>query len=250
MTWLRSALFQIWVYGAIPFYGIAFLPWAIVSPRGAMMACRTYSIHTLWLMKHLCGCAYEVRGTPPADHAEVVVAAKHQSYVDMLILVIHVPQPRFIYKSELRWVPVLGLYAHRMGCIAVDRGKKGKAVKALTAAAAAHRGDGHQTIIFPQGTRIAPGVDAPYKVGVHRVAEALAAPTVPVATNAGVFWGKRGFVVKPGRLVATFLDPIPPGLETDAYLARLGSVIEAESDRLNEEAGFVPPAPAVTDAPA
>ena len=95
-----------------------------------------------------------------------------------------------------------------------------------------------QLIIYPQGTRIAPGVKAPYKIGTGALYKELGQPVVPVATNVGVFWPKRGVTRHPGTAVFEFLPRIEPGLEVDVFMAQLEETIETASDRLNKEAGF------------
>ena len=95
-----------------------------------------------------------------------------------------------------------------------------------------------QLIIYPQGTRIAPGVKAPYKVGTAVLYDQLKQPCVPVAANVGLFWPKRGIYRKPGTAVVEFLDPIPPGMPRKEFLPLLEKTIEAASNKLNAEAGF------------
>ena len=236
MVFLRSLVFNIWVYGAIPVYGLIFLPYALISREGAYAALRTYSRHTLWMMKAICGLRYEVRGTVPTG--EVILAAKHQSYIDMVIVTATIPRPRFVMKQELKWAPVLGYYAVRIGCILVKRGKGGATVRSMVRGIEAQRGDGAQVSIFPQGTRVAPAVKAPYKIGVARMYEAFGVPCIPAATNAGLFWARKAFLRYPGTILFEFLDPIPPGMEADAFMATLEERIESASHAHNVEAGF------------
>jgi 1-acyl-sn-glycerol-3-phosphate acyltransferase len=207
-----------------------------MSREGAYAALRSYSRHTLWMMKALCNLRYEIRGEVPTG--EVILAAKHQSYVDMLIITAHVPRPRFIMKKELRLVPALGYYAVRIGCIQVDRGKGGATVRSMVKGIVEQRGDGAQVVIFPQGTRVLPGVTMPYKIGVSRIYEAFGVPCVPSATNAGLFWPKKAFLRRPGTVLVEFLEPIPPGLSADAFMSELETRIETASTAQNVEAGF------------
>ena len=130
MLFVRSIIFDIWVYAAIPIYGILYLPYALMSREGAYGALRAYSRHTIRLMKVICNLDVEIQGQIP--EGEVVLASKHQSYIDMVIIVANVPRPRYIIKKELKWAPFLGFYAIRIGCILVDRGKKGSAVRSMT----------------------------------------------------------------------------------------------------------------------
>jgi len=95
-----------------------------------------------------------------------------------------------------------------------------------------------QLIIYSQGTRIAPGVKAPYKVGTGVLYKELNQDCVPVATNVGVFWPKRGIYRKPGVAVVDFLPRIPAGQELTTFMAQLEETVETKSDDLMREAGF------------
>ncbi|TMV76693.1 1-acyl-sn-glycerol-3-phosphate acyltransferase, partial [Thioclava sp. BHET1] len=134
--------------------------------------------------------------------------------------------------------PTLGWYAKKMGCVPVDRGKRGRAGAQMMRAVR----DGGQTpgqlIIYPQGTRVAPGVAVPYKVGAGLLYQQLEESCIPAATNVGVFWPRAGILRKPGLAVVEFLPAIPAGLGVQPFMARLEAEIEAASDRLMAEAGF------------
>ena len=95
-----------------------------------------------------------------------------------------------------------------------------------------------QLIIYPQGTRVAPGADKPYKIGTAVLYQQTGQTCVPAATNVGVFWPRHGILRKPGLAVVEFLPPIAPGLETGAFMAELEAVVENHSNRLMAEAGF------------
>ena len=95
-----------------------------------------------------------------------------------------------------------------------------------------------QLIIYPQGTRVAPGVQRPYKVGTAILYAETGQTCVPAATNVGVFWPRTGIYRKPGLAVVAFLEPIAPGLEQDAFMERLETEVETASNRLMTEAGF------------
>jgi 1-acyl-sn-glycerol-3-phosphate acyltransferase len=183
--------------------------------------------------------ALEVRGTPPTF--EALVAGKHQSFLDIILIFGAVPRGKFIMKRELVWAPVLGQYALRIGCIPVRRGRRGQAIRQMLTDVAAGRAEPGQLIIYPQGTRLAPGVRAPYKTGTAALYAELGQPCVPVACNVGLFWGRKSFSIRPGRAVVEFLPPIPPGLTTSEFMARLEAAIEPASDRLMAEAGFLVP---------
>lgn len=240
IRWLLSLIFIIQMYLTMVIFAIGFSPWALFSRRGALFACRLYAKWVVWTARILCGLRTEFRGEIP--QGEVIVAAKHQSFFDILALFSVMPAPKFIMKRELIYTPFLGQYALRIGCIPVDRGRRGAAIvkmKEDVAKGSAHPG---QLVIYPQGTRVAPGVKMPYKAGTGVIYQALGQPCVPVATNIGIFWPKRGIMRKPGTAVVEFLPVIEPGLPAAELMRRLEDQIETRSDALMAEAGFKAPA--------
>ena len=239
LQWLRSLAFNTQMYLVMLPIGLGFAPWALVSRRGAFAACHAYCRWVRWTARWMIGLHTEVRGTPP--QTEVIVAAKHQSFLDIILIFSAVPAGKFIMKKELVWAPLLGQYALRIGCIPVDRGKRGAAIRKMIADVQAGRAVPGQLIIFPQGTRVAPGVKAPYKIGTAALYTESGQPCVPVATNVGVFWRRHGIMRHPGLAVVEFLPPIPPGLPTDAFMEHLSTAIETRSDALMAEAGLTLP---------
>lgn len=236
IQWLRSVVFTVQMYLMMLLMGIVFAPWAVLSPKGARMACKTYARWVLWTATWMVGIRSEVRGQVP--EGEVIVAAKHQSFLDILIIFNALPSARFIMKRELMWTPVIGVYAKRLGCVPVNRGKRGAAITKMVRDVAAENREPGQLVIYPQGTRVAPGAEKPYKIGTGVLYEGLAQPCVPVATNVGVFWPRTGFYRKPGLALVEFLDPIPPGSERATFMTALEQQVESRSDALMAEAGF------------
>ncbi len=233
LTALRTAasiVFIVQMYAAMVLMGLAFTPWALAQRRGAQVGIRTFCRYVRATARILCGLRSEIRG--PVPDGAVIVAAKHQSFFDIIILCSVLPRPRFIMKRELTRAPVLGWYAARIGCIPVDRGARGQAVAQMRADVAAGRSAPGQLVIYPQGTRVAPGTHVPYKIGTALLYADGNQPCIPVATNVGLFWPKRGILRRPGCAVVEFLPPIPPGLSTDAFMARLERDIETASDAL------------------
>jgi len=133
---------------------------------------------------------------------------------------------------------VVGQYAKLLNCVAVDRGKRGSAIEKMVADVRAGKEEGGQLIVYSQGTRVAPGVKAPYKVGVGVLYEQMGQPCVPVAINVGVLWPRHGIMRKPGVAVIEFLDPIPAGLPRSEFMDQLERTVEARSNALMQEAGF------------
>jgi len=241
LQWPMSILFIVQMYLAMLVVAIVFAPFAIFSREAAYMAMFSYCRWVRFTARWMVGLRSEIRGQVPSF--EAVVAAKHQSFFDILMIFGALPRPKFIMKRELIYAPILGQYALRIGCIPVDRGKRGQAITKMKADVVAGAADPGQIIIYPQGTRVAPGVRRPYKVGTGLLYEQLAQPCVPVATNVGLFWPKRSLLRKPGLAVVEFLPIIPPGMPVAAFMSALETAVETASDRLMAEAGFVAPAP-------
>ncbi len=236
LQWIRSLLFVAFATVFMPVVGLGYAPWAMFSKRGAYAACRAYAGGVMWVAGWLVGLRCEVRGQPP--EGEALVPAKHQSFLDILMIYHALPHAKFIMKREIHWMPVIGQYTKRMQMVAVDRGKRGKAIAKMLADVDAGKIEPGQLVIYSQGTRVAPGVSMPYKKGTAALYEQLGQVCVPVATNAGYFWPRRGLYRRPGVAVVEFLDPIEPGMPRDAFMQTLEERVEAKSDALLTEAGF------------
>lgn len=237
LRWIMSIIFIVQMYLAMAILGILFFPFALFSRNSAFLACHSFCAWVILTARLLCGIRSEVRGTPPED--EVVIAAKHQSFFDIILIFHSVPRGKFIMKRELLYTPILGQYALRIGCVPVNRGKRGAAIARMKADVAKGAADPGQLIIYPQGTRVAPGVDRPYKVGTGLLYEQLGQACVPVATNVGLFWPKRSLLRTPGLAVVEFLPRIEAGLPIGTFMKRLEAEVETHSNRLMAEAGFV-----------
>lgn len=230
---LRSFIFFVWLYTMLPVWGLLFMPWAIVDVRGGWAAVRSFS----WLMRYsacfMVGIKTETRGTPP--QGEVIIASKHQSFLDIFMITSMVPRPKFIMKSSLIWAPVLGFYGWRIGCIPVKRGRRSEAIRKMLDQAKNGKNYHGQLIIFPQGTRVPMGEKMPYKVGAFALYTQLEQTVVPVAANVGHVWPKAGIMKYPGTATIEFLPPIEQGVDQEDFMERLADVIETGSDALHAE---------------
>ncbi|WP_328799734.1 lysophospholipid acyltransferase family protein [Sedimentimonas flavescens] len=238
VQYLRSIVFIVQMYIMLAVIAVGLFPVALIGGRdGAIWVCRAYCKWVCHSARWIVGLCTEIRGEVPSGN--VLVASKHQSFLDILMIYAVVPRGKFIMKKELVWTPFVGWYAYLIGCIPVDRGKRGAAVRSMLAKVRESRMMGGQLIIFPQGTRVAPGVKREYKIGAGALYKELQQPCVPAATNVGVFWPRHGVLRKPGVAVIEFLPVIPPGLKVSEFMERLEQEIEPASDALMAEAGFV-----------
>lgn len=235
MRWIMSLFFIVQMYVALAVVSLGFAIPALIDRRAAFAAIHVYCNWVRWSAAVLVGLRSEVRGEVP--QGEVLIASKHQSFFDILILASVLPRPKFIMKRELLFTPFIGFYGLRTGCIPVNRGKRGAAIAKMKQDVMASPVKG-QLIIFPQGTRVAPGADLPYKVGAGLLYDQLEQVCVPVATNVGVFWPRHGILRKPGLAVIEFLPVIQPGLRVKDYMTQVEAVIEPASIALMQEAGW------------
>lgn len=120
----------------------------------------------------------------------------------------------------------------------MDRGKRGVAIQQMQEGVGKGLVQPGQLIIYPQGTRVAPGVQRGYKVGTAVLYQQLQQDCVPVAANVGVFWPRKAILRKPGLAVVEFLPRIPAGRGQEVFMAELEDVIESTSNRLMGDAGF------------
>ena len=238
IQWVRSLLFIIQMYLMMLIMALYFTPFAIFSRSWVYRGVHTYCRWVRWTAGWMVGLKSEIRGTPPTD--EVVIAAKHQSFFDIIMIVSAVPKPKFIMKASLRYAPILGWYAMRLGCVPVDRGKRAEAIRKMTRQVKDGSAPAGQLIIYPQGTRVAWNADKPYKVGTFVLYKELAQACVPAAANVGVFWPRHGIYRRPGLAVVEFLDPIEPGMGQKEFMPLLEQTVESHSKRLMREAGFDP----------
>jgi len=240
VQWVLSLIFNLQMYLAMLVVAAVLFPFTVVNRTFAFHAVHIYCRWVRWTASWMVGLKSEIRGEIPTG--EVIIASKHQSFFDIIMIVSVVPRPKFIMKKEIQWMPLVGYYAKRVGCVAVDRGKRGRAIKKMVQDVQSGVQTPGQLIIFPQGTRVAAGAAKPYKIGAGVLYKETGQACIPTATNVGVFWKRHGVMRKRGLAVVEFLPTVKPGLELGVFMEKLESDVETASNRLMEEAGFSVPA--------
>jgi 1-acyl-sn-glycerol-3-phosphate acyltransferase len=233
----RSVVFNLVFYLNLVAYLLVAVP-VLLLPRRYMLALAKHWAKTnLWLLRVLCGIKTEFRGLEKIPRGGLIVASKHQSMWETFALLPYFEEPTFILKRELMWIPFFGWCLWKTQMIAVDRGARGPALTTMTEQAKAEvLLRGRQIVIFPEGTRRPAGAEPQYKFGVAHLYSEIGVPCVPVALNSGLFWPRRSFRRFPGTVVVQVCDPIAPGLDKSAFIARLQDTIETASNKLLEEA--------------
>ena len=230
----RAVLFIVLMYGLLLIMGLICAVPSWLSRKIAIYPIKWYCWIVLWMLRVIVGTRLEVRGEVPDEGC--IVASKHQAFLDIILLTAILPRPSFVMKKSIKYVPVLNIYAERLGCIAIDRSSGSEAMKSILTEAERTKDLGRQVILFPQGTRTLPNEDRPYKFGVVRLYQQLGQPIILTALNSGWFWAKTGIRRDPGVTVVEFLERIPAGKSTTGLLDQISDTIEAGSDGLAEEA--------------
>lgn len=234
MVLLRSLLFTLYLYGAMAVIALVLAPpLALFGGRHRSIgAAQAWSRAAIWGVRIICGTRYELRGAERLPQGPALVASKHQAIWDALFLTTRFKDPAFVFKKELLSLPIFGWFASRSEMMPVDREEGASALKTMMRAGAKVAGQGRPIVIFPEGTRQEPGAKPDYKPGIAALYKSLGLPCVPVALNSGLYWATKGILHWPGTIIVEVLEPIPPGLARDAFMAELERRIETASNRL------------------
>ena len=231
MVYLRSLIFNILFFGTTVVMAILVLPALLLPAPVIRAAARLWGWVTVQALRVACG-THRLSGDVQAG-SQVIYAAKHQSAWETVVLALLLHTPVFVLKRELLRLPLLGWYFSKAGCIAVDRSAGMRALRKLRDDAVAAASGGRSILIFPQGTRVAPGVEHRYEIGVFALYEATGLPVVPVALNSGHVWGRNSWLKRPGRIDVEFLASIEPGLSRRDFMERLETAIETRMAELD-----------------
>lgn len=236
MLAIRSLLFYLIALLTTPLYcliGVLILP---LPPqlRYRIMTQRGWTLITMWVIEHVCGIKYVVEGAENIPDRPAVIYSKHQSAWETMALQFIFPPQVYIAKQELRWLPFFGWGLATISTIFIDR-KAGVRSKEKMVAAARNRLDnGFWIVIFPEGTRIAPGRRVKYKKGGAELARALDVPLVPVAHNAGEFWARNSWWKRPGTITVSIGRPVyPEGRDATVLTDVAETWIENEVQRIS-----------------
>jgi len=237
MLILRSLAFNTAFYASLILQMIFWTPFYFLAPRRlAWFVPRFWARSSLKLQEWIAGTESRIEGMENLPDGPFILAPKHQSFWDTIAFFPYLRDPVYILKRELMWIPFFGWYVGKMRMIPINRGSRSKALKQALEVARIRMAENRQLIIYPEGTRRAPGDEPAYKWGIVEIYAALGVPVVPVAHVAGLYWPRRRFLRYPGVLRAKFLPPIEPGLEKDEFMRRLVTETEAACDDLLVEA--------------
>jgi 1-acyl-sn-glycerol-3-phosphate acyltransferase len=232
---VRSIVFNALFYLSLVIYLIIALPCFLMPYWVIVDFAKVWARTNLWLLATICDLHVEFSGVEKIPSGPLLIAAKHQSFLETFAVLPLFRRPAFIVKRELMWIPWFGWYMAKARMIPVDRGARRAALTRMTRRARDEVAHGRQIIIFPEGTRTIPGAPPAYKTGIAHLYAETGVPCLPVALNSGLFWGRRSFKRYPGTVRIAILDPIPAGLDKQTFLQRLEHDIETATARLMDE---------------
>jgi 1-acyl-sn-glycerol-3-phosphate acyltransferase len=208
MTYLRSLLFTVLMIASLLVYAPLTLLTYPLAFRQRYAVARHWAQFVLWWLKRICGLQHTVEGLEHIPQGTAIVFSKHQSAWETMALQEIFPPQTWILKRELLWIPLFGWALALLEPIAIDRTAGRKALHQIIDQGRRLLDDGRWVIVFPEGTRVAPGERRRYGVGGAMLAERTGYPVVPVAHNAGEFWPRRSFLKHPGTIRLVIGPPI------------------------------------------
>jgi len=231
---LRSTLFAAFLVIITPlFAAIALLTFALPALTRYRII-TVWSRCVVWAARVLCGIRYRVVGAEHLPRQPCIILSKHQSAWETLALQLIFPPQVWVLKKELLRVPFFGWGLAMLSPIAIDRSARREALQQLIEQGRERLAAGFCIVIFPEGTRIAPGQRGKYRPGGARLAVETATPVIPVAHNAGLCWGRNAFIKRPGLVTVSIGAPIDPrDMNADQLARRVEDWIEGEMTRLD-----------------
>ena len=230
MIFLRSILYFLLMAISVVIFGLAIaIPgWFLPTAYSDRLATAWGKVN-IWLQRVVCGLKVNIVGGEHLPHAGAIVMAKHQSTWETISLRgLLVPHQSWVLKKELLNIPIFGWGLKACKSIAIDRSAGRKAMFQVVEEGKQRLAEGRVVVIFPEGTRTAPGERKKYGLGGALLAEKSAAPVIPVAHNAGVYWKRRGVKKYPGTIEVRVGEPIPTeGRKASAIMADVEEWIEA-----------------------
>ena len=210
MIFIRSIIYFIALVLSIIFFGLAMSTVGLLLPLSVRdWLSRAWGTTNLWLMRVICGLKYRIRGEENLPKDAAIVMSKHQSSWETISLKgLLIKEQSWILKRELMWIPIFGWALASVPTIAINRKAGRQALKQIIEQGKKLLDQGRILVVFPEGTRTAPGERRKYAIGGAMLAEKSGYPVIPIAHNAGVFWKRRDLKKYPGTIDVVVGEPI------------------------------------------
>jgi 1-acyl-sn-glycerol-3-phosphate acyltransferase len=211
---LRSLIYTAMLFLTTAFFAVLVIALMWLPPARLYAVPRTWARTNLWLLKTLCGLDYRIEGVEHLPDVPFISMWKHSSTWETIAQMLLVPRAAWLLKREILWVPVLGWAIARFKPIAIDRKAGGTAVNQVVTQGRKRLSEGLGVIIYPEGTRVAPGETRRFGMSGALLASQSGAPLVPIAHDSGYYWRRRGLLKRPGTIRVIIGQPVDPrGLE-------------------------------------
>jgi 1-acyl-sn-glycerol-3-phosphate acyltransferase len=230
MLAIRATVFTLFLIVTVIPYAFACMLWSPLALSWRYKLTMGWPRLAVWGAKTICGVQWKVQGWENLPNGPAIVLSKHQSAWETLFLPSHLPREVcFVYKRELHRVPFFGWGLALLAMIPIDRSKGRDAFEQVVKV-------GRWPILFPEGTRIAPGKTGRFKMGGALLATRTGAPIIPIAHNAGECWPRNAFIKRPGCITVS-IGPVieSTGLTPEQLNEKVQAWIESEMQRLNPE---------------
>lgn len=209
MLKIRSYLFIfLMVLGMAVYWPFPVLGRFVLSEKGAYYVATAWGRYVLWLLKYLVGITYKVHGAENIPDTPCVVLSKHQSALDIFVLLTVFDPQSWVFKKELLNIPCFGWALSATKPIAIDRKAGRQALKMMVDLGTEKLKKGFWVLLYPEGTRTKPGKQGAYKSGGVMLAKKAGVNIVPVALNTGLFWQKGKGAVNNGVVDIVVGEPI------------------------------------------
>jgi 1-acyl-sn-glycerol-3-phosphate acyltransferase len=221
MTFARSSLFVLALILITPPYALIALATLPLPRMTRYRVISGWSRLVIILARWILRIRWRVEGREHLPQRPAVILAKHQSAWETMAFQLIFPPQVHVLKRELLWIPFFGWGLALMSPIAIDRGRGLAALRAMAKKGALRLGQGFWVVVFPEGTRVAPGERRAYQPGGAWLAAAAGAPVVPVAHNAGLLWPRYAFLKRAGTVTVRIGPAIDPAGRDPATINRL-----------------------------
>ena len=238
MQHLRSLIYTVMLFLTTAFFAIVVIVFMWLPPARLYAVPRTWARLSLWLLKTLCGLDYRIEGAEHLPDVPFISMWKHSSTWETIAQMLLVPRASWLLKREILWVPVLGWAIARFKPIAIDRKAGGTAVNQVVTQGRERLGEGLGVIIYPEGTRVAPGETRKFGMSGALLASQSGAPLVPIAHDSGYYWRRRGLLKRPGTIRVVIGPPLDPrGLEPREITERAKEWVDSTVAELARQQG-------------
>ena len=235
MALFRSIVFNLVLWLSVLIYAPLMLPTALLPFPTRYRIIRQWARLQVFLLKLMCGLDYRVEGREHLPAGAAIIMSKHQSAWETIVFQEIFPAQTWVLKRELMWIPLFGWALALLRPIAIDRSAGRQAIEQIITQGRERLQSGIWVVVFPEGTRVAPGARRRYGVGGAVLAAETGYPVVPVAHNAGSFWPRRGFLKRPGTIRVVIGPAIDPrGRKAEEIIRQTEEWIEGEMAQLEK----------------